>query len=131
MTAQKIAISCYRIVAVVRKIDPLPLGEGLQGVRPDRNFVSAYDTEENTGCGRAIHDSPECLVARSRRTDQRRAAATAEAPTHGVDRQPANRPSAGNHSLPNQASTRSGPRSSGSGDGACDSCPEEQSGAGG
>ncbi len=82
MTAQKIALSCYRIVAVVRKIDPLPKGEGLQGVRPDRNFVSAYDTEENTGCGRAIHDSPECLVARSRRTDQRRAAATAEAPAH-------------------------------------------------
>src|SRR5207245_9457044 len=102
MTAQKIAISCYRIVAVVRKIEPLPKGEGLQGVRPDRNFVSAYDTEENTGCGRAIHDSPECLVARSRRTDQRRAAAPAEAPAHGAYRQTANRPSDRSHARPNR-----------------------------
>src|SRR5438093_2131473 len=109
MTAQKIAISCYRIVAVVRKVEPLPKGEGLQGVRPDRNFVSAYDTEENTGCGRAIHDSPECLVARSRRTDQRRAAAPAEAPPHEADKQPPTGPSPGNHARPNQASSRPGP----------------------
>src|SRR5439155_17190586 len=41
MTAQKIALSCYRIVGGVAEDRPLPKGEGLQGVRPDRNFMNA------------------------------------------------------------------------------------------